>query len=352
MDESPLSETPSRKEIDPRTTLPRRNENLDGSTHGRKQEYTVSIYDIRRMQMLLEIQERGTIIAAAEALSLTPSAVSQQIATLEKETGTALLQRIGRRVQLTSAGLIVVESARSILRELDRMQTSVANLTGEPAGRVRLAIFQSAAFALLPAALTYLAEHAPSLTLQVLQIDPETGTSLTRSREYDMVLSEAYPHHHIPEYPELHSELLTEDPLSLIVPSTSTITSIEEAHALPWVLEMEQNTSRSWALNQCRTAGFEPVIRYSANDMITNSNLVKAGFAVTIVPGFILSSLSTTEGLRVVELPGKPCRKIFTAVRRESAANPAIAMVREALHHAVKVAFGEHEADGGRQGRD
>ena len=309
MDESPLSETPSRKEIDPRTTLPRRNENLDGSTHGRKQEYTVSIYDIRRMQMLLEIQERGTIIAAAEALSLTPSAVSQQIATLEKETGTALLQRIGRRVQLTSAGLIVVESARSILRELDRMQTSVANLTGEPAGRVRLAIFQSAAFALLPAALTYLAEHAPSLTLQVLQIDPETGTSLTRSREYDMVLSEAYPHHHIPEYPELHSELLTEDPLSLIVPSTS-------------------------------------------NDMITNSNLVKAGFAVTIVPGFILSSLSTTEGLRIVELPGKPCRKIFTAVRRESAANPAIAMVREALHHAVKVAFGEHEADGGRQGRD
>ena len=73
----------------------------------------MSIYDIRRMQMLLEIQERGTIIAAAEALSLTPSAVSQQIATLEKETGTPLLQRIGRRVQLTSAGLIIVDSARS-----------------------------------------------------------------------------------------------------------------------------------------------------------------------------------------------------------------------------------------------
>mgnify|MGYP003081680211 FL=1 len=117
----------------------------------------MSIYDIRRMQMLLEIQERGTVIAAAEALSLTPSAVSQQIATLEKETGTPLLQRIGRRVQLTSAGLIIVDSARSILRELDRMQTSVANLTGEPAGMVRLAIFQSAAFALLPETLSYLA---------------------------------------------------------------------------------------------------------------------------------------------------------------------------------------------------
>ena len=82
----------------------------------------MSIYDIRRMQMLLEIQERGTVIAAAEALSLTPSAVSQQIATLEKETGTPLLQRIGRRVQLTSAGLIIVDSARRFLHLLQFME--------------------------------------------------------------------------------------------------------------------------------------------------------------------------------------------------------------------------------------
>ena len=71
----------------------------------------MSVSDIRRMQMLLEIHERGTIIAAADALSLTPSAVSQQIANLEKDTGTALLQRVGRRVQLTNAGLVMVDSA-------------------------------------------------------------------------------------------------------------------------------------------------------------------------------------------------------------------------------------------------
>ena len=104
------------------------------------------MYDIRRMQMLLEIHERGTIISAAHALNLTPSAVSQQITNLEKEAGTALLQRVGRRVQLTSAGLVVIETARRILREVDRMQTSVATLAGEPAGTVRLAIFQSASF--------------------------------------------------------------------------------------------------------------------------------------------------------------------------------------------------------------
>jgi len=300
----------------------------------------MSVSDIRRMQMLLEIHERGTIIAAADALSLTPSAVSQQIANLEKDTGTALLQRVGRRVQLTNAGLVMVDSARTILREIDRMQTAVANLAGEPAGTVRLAIFQSASFALLPRAIKYLEEHAPRLILHVLQIDPETGTSLTRSREYDMVLSEAYPHHPIPEYPDLHSELLVEDPLSLIVPEDSSIKSLKEANELPWVLEMEQNTSRQWAINQCRAVGFEPDIRYSANDMITNANLVRSGCATTIVPGFVLSSLSNTKGIRTVDLPGKPSRKIFTAVRTESAKNPALVMVRDALQHAVKEAFG------------
>ncbi|WP_315279876.1 LysR family transcriptional regulator [Rothia aeria] len=297
------------------------------------------MYDIRRMQMLLEIHERGTIISAAHALNLTPSAVSQQITNLEKEAGTALLQRVGRRVQLTSAGLVVIETARRILREVDRMQTSVATLAGEPAGTVRLAIFQSASFALLPRTLAYLHDHAPRLVLQVLQIDPETGISMTRSREYDMVIAESYPHHYIPEYPELHSELLVEDPLSLIVPADSPIRSLHEARHIPWVLEREENTSRRWAVNQCRAAGFEPEIRYSANDMITNVNLVRAGFAASIVPGFILASLSNPEGLRVVDLPGAPYRSIFTAVRADAVTTPALAMVREAMRYAVSEAF-------------
>lgn len=293
------------------------------------------MYDIRRMQMLLEIHERGTIIAAAHALNLTPSAVSQQITNLEKEAGTTLLQRVGRRVQPTSAGLVVIETAKRILREMDRMHTSVATLAGEPAGTVRLAIFQSASFALLPLTIAYLHENAPRLILQVLQIDPETGISMTRSREYDMVIAESYPHHRIPEYPDLHSELLAEDPLSLIVPTESSIRTLQEAKHIPWVLERAENTSRTWAINQCRAAGFEPEIRFSSNDMITNVNLVRAGFAASIVPGFILTSLSNTEGLRVVDLPGAPYRSIFTAVRADAVSTPALAMVREAMRQAV-----------------
>ena len=294
------------------------------------------MYDLRRMQMLLEIHERGTVIAAANALNLTPSAISQQIANLEKEAGVQLLRRVGRRVQLTSAGLIVVEAARTILGEIDRMTTNVASLAEEAAGVVKLAIFQSAAFALLPGALTYLKEHAPQLTLKVLQIDPETGLSLTRSREYDMVLTESYPQHPSPQYTDLHTELLVEDPLHLIVPEDSGITSIRQAHSIGWALEREQNTSAQWATNQCRLAGFEPDIRFHANDMITNSTLVRSGHAASIVSGFVLAALSNAEGIRVVELPNSPYRSIYTAVRKDSANNPAVAMVREAMHYAVQ----------------
>ena len=79
-------------------------------------------------------------------------------------------------------------------------------------------------------------------------------------------------------------------------------------------------------------------IRYSANDMITNVNLVRAGFAASIVPGFILASLSNSEGLRVVDLPGAPYRSIFTAVRADAVTTPALAMVREAMRYAVSEA--------------
>ncbi|HIY94257.1 MAG TPA: LysR family transcriptional regulator, partial [Candidatus Rothia avicola] len=175
------------------------------------------MYDLRRLAMLLEIHERGTLAATAKALHLTSSAISQQITTLEKEVGTPLLRKVGRRVELTTEALILVESTRNILKELDAARTRITLLEGVPAGQVRLAIFQSAAKALLPGALSHLAEHAPQVQLHVVQIDPETGLSLTRSREFDLVIAESYPHHYIPEYSELTSELLTEDALNLVV---------------------------------------------------------------------------------------------------------------------------------------
>lgn len=289
------------------------------------------MYDIRRLRMLLEIHERGTLAAAATTLHLTPSAISQQISTLEKEVGAKLLRHVGRRVQLTEEALIVVEGASAILREMDAIGTRVAQLSGEAAGRVRLALFQSAAIALLAPALEHLREHAPKVVLEVDQIDPESGLALTRSREFDLVIAESYPHHYIPEHPELHSDLLTQDAIHLVVPTDSAVTCLEEATQLPLVLEGRHNTSRTWAINQCRAAGFEPEIRFDIEDLHTHISLVEAGFCAAILPEFVTSRYVDDEKIRLIDLPHSPHRKIFVASRVDTAAQPALVAVRQAL---------------------
>lgn len=297
------------------------------------------MYDIRRLAMLLEIYERGTLAAAAKALHLTSSAVSQQITTLEKEVGAPLLRKVGRRVELTTEALILVESTRNILKELDAARTRITLLDGVPAGQVRLAIFQSAAQALLTGTLEHLAEHAPQVQLHVVQIDPETGLTLTRSREFDLVIAESYPHHYIPEYPELTSELLTEDSLNLVLAANHPARNLEAAADLLWVFEGEHNTSRIWGINQCRAAGFEPRIRYVIDDLNTHLQLA-AGGAAAIMPSFALPAtgedLAQAHGVKAIPLPGAPYREIYVATRTESTGQPAIRAVKDALKAAVE----------------
>ena len=298
------------------------------------------MFDLRRLAMLLEIHERGTLAAAAKALHLTSSAVSQQLSTLEKEVGAPLLRKVGRHVELTTEALILAESTRNVLSELDAARTRISLLEGTPAGQVRLAIFQSAAQALLPGALDYLAEDAPQVELHAVQINPETGLILTRSREFDMVISESYPHRFIPEHTELTSELLTHDTLHLVVAADSGVEDLAGAAHLPWVFEGKHNTSRVWAIDQCRAAGFEPQVRYVMDDLGTHLQLAAAG-AAAVLPGFALANLprsAEADSVTVLPLPGSPKRKIFVTVRSESAEQPAIKAVKEALRHAVNSA--------------
>ncbi|QRZ60960.1 LysR family transcriptional regulator [Rothia sp. ZJ932] len=292
------------------------------------------MYDVRRLNMLLEVHERGTLAAAAQTLHLTPSAISQQLSALEKEVGTPLLTHVRRRYQLTEAGRILIEGTRSVLSELDTMKTRIERLTGEPSGTVRIAIFQSAALAVLPKALEYLAQHAPQVALHAVQIEPEIGLTMTKSREFDITIAEAYPHHFIPEMSELSYDLLTHDPLHLMVPTSSAVEHVADTHALPWVLERPGNTSREWAINRCRSFGFDPTIRYEIDDVITHVHLVKAGLAAAMVPHFIVQAIDSLDGVRLIDHE-EQSRKIFVVTRTESRDQLSITAVREALQHAV-----------------
>lgn len=293
------------------------------------------MYDIRRLNMLLEIKERGTLAAAARVLHLTPSAISQQMTALEKEVGEPLIQKVGRSVQLTEAGRIVAEGAHRIFRELDATATKIAQLSGEPSGTLRIAIFQSAAMALLTPTLIELTQTAPKVNLVVDQIDPETGLELTRSRQFDLVIAETYPGRFAPEHDDLELQFLTSDPLHLAVAADSPVENLQDAAALPWVLEGSHNTSRQWAINKCREAGFEPQVHFDIEDLLMHCRLVKEGFAAAILPSLATSSLPADFGIKLIELPGRPQRKIYTAVRKDSIEAPAILALRAALKKAT-----------------
>src|ERR1700694_4194186 len=129
--------------------------------------------DVRRLRLLREVALRGTIAAAAEALSFTASAVSQQLTTLEREAGAELLERNGRGVRLTDAGSMLVSHAESILAELERAESDLEELRTTVAGRIRVAAFPSVTAAVLAPAFAALAERHPGLTVTHSEFEPE-----------------------------------------------------------------------------------------------------------------------------------------------------------------------------------
>src|SRR5690242_10185596 len=129
--------------------------------------------DLRRLRLLRELEERGTIAAVADALQFTPSAVSQQLAALERETGVKLLERAGRGVRLTDPALVLVEHARRLLDEVARAEADLAAAVGAVTGRARIASFQSAALRIALPAIAELAREAPELTCELVGGEPE-----------------------------------------------------------------------------------------------------------------------------------------------------------------------------------
>src|SRR4051794_18385812 len=156
--------------------------------------------DVRRLRLLRELAARRTVTAVAEALSYTPSAVSQQLAALERDAGVALLERVGRGVQLTDAGRRLVVHAEAILA---RLEAAEADLECATAGRVRIAAFQTAAHALVLPVLGPLEARHPDLQCELVQAEAEQALPALRLGDVDLVIAEEYDHAPRPRDPAL-----------------------------------------------------------------------------------------------------------------------------------------------------
>src|SRR5690348_6324247 len=232
--------------------------------------------DLRRLRLLRELDERGTIAAVAEALQYTPSAVSQQLALLERETGVKLLERAGRGVRLTDPALVLVEHARALLDEAARAEADLAAAVRSVTGRARIASFQSAALRIAVPAIGELAREAPELRCELVGAEPEQALPALALGDLDLVLGDEWQHApwRVPDGLDRHRLVLEE--IVLAVPADHPVArrrrravALTEVADDTWItgptgLGWDEITARL-----CRErGGFAPRVRHRINDAV------------------------------------------------------------------------------------
>jgi len=285
--------------------------------------------DLRRLRLLRELARRGTITAVAEALSYSPSAVSQQLTALEKETGVRLLEPAGRRVRLTPQADLLVAHTQVLLEDMERAEAELAQSLNQTAGTLRVAAFQTAVLALVPHALSQLARQHPSLRVEVTELEPELALPALIVGEFDLVLCEEYPGFPLPRPRETERHDLFTDELRLITPAGWSEQSLSSLASRPFVLEPVGTTARQWATAACRQAGFEPDARYTTTDLQIHLRLVESGLAAALLPD--LSGAGDRQDVAAFRLRGRPSRQIFTTVRSGAARHPKVQAFTTAL---------------------
>ena len=289
--------------------------------------------DVHRLRLLREVHRRGSLAAAARALSYTPSAISQQLTQLEAETRVVLLERVGRGVRLTDAALLLVSHADAVLEQLELAEAELAASQLEVVGQLRVATFGSVLLELVPAALSHLARMHPRLRVVVTQEEPDPAVEGLLAHDFDVIMGEEYPGLPSARVTGVEEADLLDDEIHLAVPKSGPLArrgpKLENYAGVPWVLDFPEASSGRWGLTLCRSAGFEPDVRFTTLDPLMHLHLVETGHAVGLVPQ--LATTGRHHDVRLLRLPGRPARRLFSMVRHGGATHPAVATFREGL---------------------
>jgi len=297
--------------------------------------------DLRRLRVLRELRERGTVSATAEALNLTPSAVSQQLANLSRETGVPLLTPQGRNVRLTPQANLLLEHVALVEAQIERARADLAGFYDGGVGRVTVGAFATGIARLIAPALTRLRRTHPRLGVSVLEVDaPDCFTRLS-SGELDLVVSVDYPGGPQRKDPRFCRRDLLDDPFQLALPARHPLaqrTSIELGALADerWIMGGAVGPCRETGLAACSGAGFSPDIRHRTADWLAAFALVAAGAGVALIPRLALPPvLPSGVVLRPLKGPQRPSRHLYAATRAGSDALPTLAPVLAAIEEAA-----------------
>jgi DNA-binding transcriptional LysR family regulator len=281
-----------------------------------------------RLQLLREVERRGTIKAAAAALSVTPSAVSQQLRILEDEAGVPLLEHHGRLVRLTEAGRRLAAHADTVLAALDAAESELATLRDEVAGTLRVAAFPTAARALLPGAIAALGGRHPGLRITLRDLETPESLDALRLDEVDLAVVDEYDDAARVRGTGFEVTPLLRDPIHVALPlsggaSSATSVALADLRDEPWIMDIESSEIHRAVSRACRLAGFEPLVRSNCKDYSVIIALVEAGLGVAALPGLALRDRPIRA--RVATLTPPLERTVLVAVKPERRDHPAIA---------------------------
>jgi DNA-binding transcriptional LysR family regulator len=290
--------------------------------------------------VLKEVAYRGSLSSAAEALSYTQSAVSQQIAALETETGMTLLERHPRGVSLTAAGQTLVGHAEGILARLETAEAALSAIAGLRGGRLRMASFPTAGSTLMPVAIAMFRSSYPEVELTLAEGEPEEIVPRLRAGELDLALLFEFPDEtSLPE--DMTPMPLLEDPMYLALPREHRLAKksklrLEELQREAWVQTSSASPCARHVVRCCHAAGFEPSVSFESDDYQTVQGLVAAGVGVALIPELALSVVREDIVVRALS-PAPPVRQVIAATpagaRLVPAAPAMLAMLGRAAEH-------------------
>ncbi|MGY3334018.1 DNA-binding transcriptional LysR family regulator [Streptomyces filamentosus] len=296
--------------------------------------------DVRRLRILQHLAAYGTVAATAEALHLTPPAVSQHLAALQKEAGTPVVEKHGRTLRLTAAGELLVAHAEIILAELAAAESGLAALQSGRRGIVRITAFASAARTLVAPLWQRLTDTgpAPELSLRLSVQEPDQALDELHKRSTDLALVHSYTV--LPRsFPAAYEQaLLMEEPVLLALhPRQAGELGLQPGRPvdlsrtadMPWLTPGPETSCYEMIQRACGAAGFVPDIRARSSDFAVLAALVAAGTGIALIPRMALPD--TTDGLCLHPLLHPVSRSVFTVSRAGTSERPDLRHVLRLL---------------------
>jgi molybdate transport repressor ModE-like protein len=291
--------------------------------------------DVKRLRILREVAERGSFSAAADAMHLTQSAVSQQIAALEKETGAKLLDRNHGKVRLTDPGASLVTHAEAVMARLEEAERELSDMAELRGGRLRLVTFPTAGATIVAKAVPAFSKAYPEIELELGEAEPEESIPRLKAGEYDMALAYDFDSVPFPDDRDIERHFLLEERMQVALPAKHELAGrksvrLEQLCDEVWACGVRPSSCRQNVLQWTRNAGFEPRINFASDDYQVIQSLVAAGMGVALVPELLLTGRQ--PGIEVLDVtPKAPVRRIWAVTLGQDLRSPAADAMLEIL---------------------